>query len=276
MRIGFVQTCPVNGDVRGNLERAERLIGDGGGADVLVLPELFGTGYLHEDRRAVSALAESANGPTIDWARGISKSTGAAICGGFIWSDAGRLYNASFFAYDGKRVALYAKTHLFNREKLVFDEGPGPLSVFKSRGVAMGMMICFDWQFPEVARVLALDGAQILLHPSNLVLPWAQDAMRTRCLENGVFSITANRIGTEQDLRFTGGSRIVGPKGEILCDGPKDEEAVMAVDIDPALAADKKITERNDRRRDRRPELYARLTRPDFAEKTLAERDAEK
>ena len=127
-------------------------------------------------------------------------------------------------------------------------------------GVRLGMMICFDWIFPEVARTLALKGADILCHPTNLVLPFCQDAMVTRCIENRVFALTANRVGTErragQEFTFTGRSQVVTPRGEILTRADVDGEGVFVVDIDPMLARNKAVTDVNDVLGDRRPELY--------------------
>jgi len=94
-------------------------------------------------------------------------------------------------------------------------------------------MICFDWIFPEAMRTLALMGAQIVLHPANLVLPYCQDAMVTRCIENRVFEITANRIGVERGLKFTGASQITAPGGIVLHRATKTKEEALAVDIDP-------------------------------------------
>jgi predicted amidohydrolase len=128
-------------------------------------------------------------------------------------------------------------------------------------------MVCFDWIFPESARVLALLGADIICHPANLVLPLCQQAMTTRSLENGVFSATANRIGTEarggkKPLTFTGRSQILDPMGQALAGLGENETGVAVVAIDPAKAHDKKITEQNDRLKDRRPEHYRALLRP--------------
>jgi predicted amidohydrolase len=121
-------------------------------------------------------------------------------------------------------------------------------------------MICFDWQFPESARSLALRGAQIICHPSNLVLPWCQEAMKTRSLENRVFSITSNRTGTEINGEykqyFTGKSQILGTKGEILIRMNDTEEGIYSVVIDPELASDKKVSEVNSVFADRRPSMY--------------------
>ena len=114
-------------------------------------------------------------------------------------------------------VLVYRKAHLFDREKLVFDVARPKFEVVRAQ-CALGVMICFDWFFPEVTRILALDGAQVICQPANLVLPWCQDAMRTRSIENRVFSVTANRIGMEKrgniSLTFTGKSQIVSPNGQ--------------------------------------------------------------
>ena len=122
------------------------------------------------------------------------------------------------------------------------------------------MMICFDWIFPEIARTLALKGADILCHSTNLVLPFCQDAMVTRCIENRVFALTANRVGTErragQELTFTGRSQVVTPRGEILTRADVVGEGVFIIEIDPLLARNKAITDVNDVLGDRRPELY--------------------
>ena len=123
-------------------------------------------------------------------------------------------------------------------------------------------MICFDWYYPEAARTLALKGADILCHPSNLVLPHCPDAMVTRSLENRVFSITANRVGQEArggkpPLTFIGKSEVISPKGQILHRAPIDKEELMIVDIDIKEARDKSINPYNDLLQDRRPHLYA-------------------
>ena len=121
-------------------------------------------------------------------------------------------------------------------------------------------MICFDWQFPESARTLALKGAQIICHPSNLVLPWCQQAMKTRSLENRVFSITSNRVGIEynngETMEFTGNSQILGTKGEVLLQLDEKNEGIGTIIIDPNLALDKSVNPLNDVFKDRRREMY--------------------
>ena len=163
-------------------------------------------------------------------------------------------------------VATYRKLHLFYEEKRWFTPGDLPLPVVDIGKARVGLMICFDWRFPEVARVLALKGAQVLLHPANLVQEHCQDAMITRCLENRVFAVTANRIGRETkpdgvSLSFTGRSQMVNPRGELLCRAASDKPATLLVDIDPRQADDKLATDRNDIFQDRRPEFYAAMMR---------------
>ena len=124
--------------------------------------------------------------------------------------------------------------------------------------------VCFDWLFPETARMLALKGAQIIAHPSNLVLDYCQKAMYCRCIENGVFAITANRIGTEdragRTLNFTGGSQVLDSEGETLVAAPSDTDCVESVEIDPWRADEKRIADSNDRLKDRRGEIYGILS----------------
>jgi predicted amidohydrolase len=157
-------------------------------------------------------------------------------------------------------VYTYRKLHLFDREKLLFLPGDRSPEVQYIKGVKIGIMICFDWIFPETMRVLSLSGAQIICHPSNLVLSYCQQAMLTRCLENNVFAITANRFGTERrphgSLRFTGKSQIVAPRGILLHRACSQKEQLTVIEIDPQLARNKKITNHNDLFKDRRNELY--------------------
>jgi len=126
----------------------------------------------------------------------------------------------------------------------------------------VGMMICFDWIYPESARSLAIRGAQLIIHPSNLVLPYCPDAMITRCLENRVFAATADRVGRETrgsvDLRFIGASEIVSPRGEILARLGTSESGIVTVSVDLGEAEQKKINKHNDLLAGRRPDQYER------------------
>ena len=136
----------------------------------------------------------------------------------------GQCYNSAIVVGPSGFLGSYRKTHLFCEETLFFSPGDSGFRVWDIGQARIGVMICFDWYYPESARTLALQGAEILCHPSNLVLPHCPDAMVTRSLENRVFSITANRIGQEArggkpPLTFIGKSEVVSPTGRILSKG---------------------------------------------------------
>src|SRR5262249_11399918 len=139
-----------------------------------------------------------------------------------------------------------------------------PWPVFRCGPARVGILICFDWRFPEAARSVALRGADVIAHPSNLVLPHCQESMRTRALENRVFAATANRVGEDARpgglrLGFTGKSQVVDPQGDVLWRAGGRAPAGRLVELDLELARDKRVTKRNDLFLDRVPGLYRRL-----------------
>lgn len=259
IQVGFVQTAPVFGAVGDNVGRAMAMV-EGSGADIIVLPELFPTGYLFEDRDEVARYAEQADGPLIRLVSRLAAAKGIWICGGFAEKAAGGAYNAAFLVGPAGLAGVYRKSHLFGGEKDLFLPGDTGFRVFDTGIARVGVMICFDWVFPEAARTLALRGAEVILHPSNLVLPHCPDAMVTRCLENRVYAVTADRVGSDaragKVLDFIGQSQVTGCDGAILSRASRDQEEVHVVGIDPALARDKHATPRNDLFEDRRPDLY--------------------
>ncbi len=259
--VAALQTHPAFGEVARNLADAEARI-RGLVPDLLVLPELFATGYAFRDRAEALALGEvGGEGLTGRWLATLSARTKGLVVAGLVERDGDRLYNAASVWADGRLLITYRKVHLFGFEREVFDPGPGPLPVVEHRGLRVGVMICFDWWFPEAARTLALAGADVIAHPSNLVMAHCQAAMVTRALENRVFTVTANRIGTEHrpprpSLTFTGRSVIVTPGGERVAQAPLDAPAWIEATIDPASARDKRLPSGNDVFRDRRPDVY--------------------
>ncbi|HUU55809.1 MAG TPA: nitrilase-related carbon-nitrogen hydrolase [bacterium] len=266
MRLAFAQFAPVFGDVEENVSQALGLA-EGVDAELYVFPELFATGYQFRDRQELQLLAEpAAGGPTLDRMAAWCRERGAFACAGWPEADGEAVYNSAFLIGPNGLRGVYRKTHLFWREKDLFDvPGDDTFEVYDIGPARVGMMICFDWIFPEVARILALHGAQVILHPANLVLPHCPAAMVTRCLENRVFAITAGRTGTEdrweEAMTFIGGSQIVNPGGEVLI-RLEDEDAAVAIDVNPAEADDKFVTPRNDVFADRRVELYSDLLKP--------------
>jgi predicted amidohydrolase len=259
--VGFVQFHPVRCDVAANAARVARLL-DGVTADLLVLPELANSGYMYATTADLQPYAEPGDGSGLFLAalQQAAEQTGGLIVTGFAERGQAGLYNSAA-AVDAAGVRqVYRKTHLFQDEKDPFLPGDTGFRVLEHRGVRIGMMICFDWFFPESARSLALLGAQIIAHPANLVLPWCQTAMVTRCLENAVFAVTTNRYGTEElngkRLTFTGASQVLDTKGWRLAQGPIAGDAVVVCEIDPSAADDKRIGARNDLFTDRRADMY--------------------
>jgi predicted amidohydrolase len=261
-KVSVLQFQPQFLGVDANLKKLSEML-QSAQSDLVVLPELAMSGYVFSDISEVVRIAESIpDGIVFNAFRDIAAKRDMSIVYGFAERDGDTIYNSCALLNPDGTYHIYRKIHLFNREKLFFSPGDQPFAVHLAKGgVRVGLMICFDWQFPEAARSLGLLGAQIICHPSNLVLPWCQEAMKTRSLENRVFSITSNRVGTEVngELReyFTGMSQILGTKGEILIRMNETEEAIYTVEIDPYLALSKAVTERNDAYTDRRPDMYS-------------------
>lgn len=261
--VGFAQFAPQRYDVAVNIAVVEALL-HGVRADLLVLPELANSGYMYMSPADLAPYAEPADGsgPFLAAVQRLARATGGVVVTGFAEQAQEGLYNSAVAISETGVIQLYRKTHLFYDEKGLFLPGDTGLRIFEHAGMRIGMMICFDWYFPESARTLAIRGAQVIAHPANLVLPHCQTAMVTRCLENRVFAVTANRYGVEtladgRSLTFTGASQVLDARGRRLCQAPVGGEAVMTVEIDPFLADDKHVTARNDLFVDRRPEMYA-------------------
>ena len=260
MKAAFVQMYCDFGNVEKNVLHALELI-QSKPADLYVLPELFNTGYYFNDREEAESLAEPVpDGPTCSALSHLAVQKQCYIVAGLAEKDGNKVYNSSFIAGPNGFMAVYRKIHLFNLEKNWFDPGDKPFFVVDVLNFKLGLMICFDWIFPESMRSLALLGADVIAHSANLVMPYCQNAMVTRCLENRVFTITANRIGSdvrgERQIDFTGQSQITGPGGEILYRAPSEREDVFCIDIDPLLARKKNINPHNNLLADRRPDLY--------------------
>ncbi len=261
MIAGFVQFRPTRHDVPANVAQVEHLLA-GVRADLLVLPELANSGYMYPSPQSIAPYSEPADGsgPFLSALTRLAASTGGLIVTGLSERAGDGVYNSAVALDETGVVAHYRKTHLFADEQDLFLPGDTGFNVFSYRGARVGMMVCFDWYFPESARTLALRGAQIIAHPSNLVLGHCQTAMVTRSLENRVFSITANRWGVEElgekSLRFTGASQVLTPLGVRLAQGPLESDCVALVEIDPAEADNKRPTARNHLLENRRPEFY--------------------
>lgn len=261
IRLGVAQTEPRVLEVDRNLEVTKKILDQAlkKGVDVLVLPELMNSGYVFESMEEAQSCSESI--PRGEFSKLLREwsANGGLVVAGVCERYKKTLYNSAAVFGNGKHLSTYRKIHLFGKERNWFQPGSDIPPVVSHRGYRYGIMICFDWAFPETTRILALNGAQVILHPANLVTQYCQRAMVTRSIENGVFTATGNRVGKERKVSFRGRSQITNYRGKVLTRMSRDETGIAFADIDPLRADDKHLTKWNDLFEDRRTELYHRL-----------------
>jgi predicted amidohydrolase len=257
VRIALVQSRPVDGDKARNLAAAGEAVAaaSGAGARLVVLPEYVLAGFPAERMRE---LAEPLDGPSLAAFRALATRDGVCLVAGLPRLDeAGRVFDSTVVvAPGGELLTVYDKTHLFDRERAVFAPGAALQPPFEFGGVRFGVLCCFDIEFPEPARTLALRGAQGLLVPSANMAPWGPSHrafVRARALENHSFVAYANAVGAASGCVFEGESCLVDPLGRVLCDARRDETVVWA-DLDLAVATESRGVA--DYLGERRPELY--------------------
>ncbi len=264
MKVGYYQFRPSFGKVRQNVKKVINALQDIK-ADLIVLPELAFTGYHFLNRNELKTLAEDPEkSSTVEALIKFCQQKNIYLVTGFAEKNKDKIFNSALLIGPEGIEHTYRKLHLFNEEKNYFDKGDVPLQVNIVNDVKVGLLVCFDWVFPETIRALTLQGAEVIAHPSNLVLAFCQEAMITRCLENRVFAVTTNRFGSDKrphgELKFTGKSQIVGPGGLLINRAASQREALYVTEIDPAQSRNKNITSLNDLIADRRPEYYQDLS----------------
>jgi predicted amidohydrolase len=274
MRAAAVQ-LNAKSDKAANLEKADRLVrrAAADGAGLVVLPEkwtTFGTG---DDFRAA---AEPIGGEASTWASGVARELGIDLVAGSISESVDgedKLRNTSLhYGPDGELKAAYRKIHMFDVEVdgVVYRESdheePGEEAVLTETadGVGIGLTVCYDLRFPELFRLLAVDGARILTVPAAFTVPTTRDhwepLVRARAIENQAFVIAANQIGEHPPSHRSGGrSMIVDPWGIVLAVAP-DTEAVITADLD--LEGQAAIRRRLPSLANRRPAAYRRAAAP--------------
>jgi predicted amidohydrolase len=271
MRAAAVQ-LNAQADKAANLEKADRLVrrAAADGAQLVVLPEKWtaiGTG---DDLRAAAEAVGT--GEACSWASGIAQELGIDLVAGSISEQLDgedKLRNTSLhYGRDGELKAVYRKIHMFDVEvggveyRESDNEDPGEEAVLTATadGVEIGLSVCYDLRFPELYRLLAVDGARILTVPAAFTVPTTRDhwepLVRARAIENQAFVIAANQIGGHPPNHRSGGrSLIVDPWGIVLAAAP-DSEAVITADLD--LEAQAGIRRRLPSLANRRPAAYRR------------------
>ncbi|HJM39325.1 MAG TPA: nitrilase-related carbon-nitrogen hydrolase [Planctomycetota bacterium] len=265
MRIGIIQSEPAHLDPKLSCTRLapqiEACVAEG--AEIVVLPELAGSGYLFPNLEALSGLAEPADGSGLflNWLIQRCKEHDIAIVSGYAEVSQGTLFNSAAFLTPKGVRGNYRKLHLFDTEKELFQPGDAGVPVFEWRGAKFSILICFDWSFPEVWRMAALAGADFVAHCSNLVLPWAQTGVKGHALCNHIGVFTANRIGTESQgdtqVTFTGGSQAITPTADLLASAPRAKIWQGVFEFEPSLARNKQVTGHNHLFEDRRRDMYS-------------------
>ena len=260
MRISLFQGPIAAGTPAENVQRmAEAAVDCAGG--LLICPEMFLTGYAI-GRDAAEELAEAVDGPAARRAAMIARETGTALLYGYPErAGDGRVYNAAILIDDeGQTLLNYRKTHLFGElDRSMFQAGDAAAPVVELNGFKLGVLICYDIEFPETVRDLALRGAELVAVPTALMQPYdviAKTVVPARAVENQVFVAYANHCGQEGNLEYCGHSCVVGPDGVDLVRAGTGEE-IVAAEIDRA-ALDLSRPEYT-YLADRRPELYGTL-----------------
>lgn len=262
LRTALLQSSGRPGSVAANLKALDEAAARAAdaGAGLLVAPEMYLTGYAIGDD--VARLAEAADGPSATAVAEMAVRHGVAVAYGYPERDGELVFNSvQLIGSDGVRAANYRKTHLFGCfERDSFTPGEQAVVQAELGGLRIGLMICYDVEFPENVRAHALAGTDLLLVPTAQMHPFqfvAESVVPVRAFENQMYVAYVNRVGKEGEFEFVGLSTLAGPDGVARTRAGRDEQLVFA-DADPAFLAASR--EANPYLRDRRPGLYTSLT----------------
>lgn len=268
MRVAVAQLEPQLGEKDRNLEACLARLEEAAaaGAELLVLPECAIPGYMFDSAAEAMPFAEEIPGPSTEaLADACRRLEIHAVCG-LLERDGDQLRNAAVFVGPDGLIGSYRKTHLpflgVDRFTVPGDELP----VYDTPLGRIGVEICYDLRFPEVTRTLALQGAELVAHPTNFpVAARIQTELITvaRAAENRIYLLTANRVGKERWGEFCGWSQIVDPYGRRLAEAGEKEETLLVADVELERARDKDYVVPGEYELylfgDRRPELYGAL-----------------
>lgn len=266
--VACCQLAPKLGDLAYNRTLTERAIRSAAlqGAQVVVLPELVQSGYVFADRDEALALAETTEGPTLQLWQALARELNIVVVGGFCERLADDELGNSAAMIDAQGVrAVYRKAHLWDAEKEIFTAGDAPPPVIETVHGRIGMLICYDLEFPEWVRLPALAGAELLCAPVNwpdgprplTERPAEVLRVQANASVNRMFIAACDRYGHERGVNWVQGSVIVDADGYPMA-GPAEQggEQMLLATLNLAQARNKQISERNDLHRDRRPQLY--------------------
>jgi predicted amidohydrolase len=266
--VACCQLAPKIGDLAYNRTLTERAIRSAAlqGAQVVVLPELVQSGYLFADREEALALSETRDGPTLSLWQALARELNVVVVGGFcerLGND--ELANSAALIDARGLRAVYRKAHLWDGEKDIFSAGDAAPPVIETVHGRIGVLICYDLEFPEWVRLPALAGADLICAPVNwpdgprpqTERPAEVLRVQANASVNRLFIAACDRYGHERGVGWVQGSVIVDADGYPLA-GPAEQggEQILLATLNLAEARNKRISERNDLHRDRRPQLY--------------------
>ncbi len=241
-------------------------------AKLIVFPECSLTGYMFRSREEALPFAETIPGPATERLSALCKELKVYLILGLLERDNERLFNAAAFTGPDGLIGKYRKNHLpFLGVDRFVDRGDKPFEVYRTPIGNIGIEICYDIMFPESSRIMMLRGADILAVPTNFPRDRAGDVIKyvipTRAIENGVYVVAADRAGKERGSTFAGRSKIVSPSGKTLSQASAVKEEIIYSEVDLESARQKHLVTvpgeyETHRIKDRRPELYGKITEP--------------
>ncbi len=272
IKIAAAQIDISLGQVERNVDRLEQVLRETAtaGAALTVFPECALTGYCFDSLEEAAAYAEPAPGPSTQRLAGVCAELGVHAVFGMLESEGSLLYNACLLVGPDGLIGKYRKVHLPYLGVDRFTTAGAGFDVWDAGDLRLGMNICYDGAFPESARVMALDGADLIALPTN----WPPGAEETACyvinaraMENNVYYAAVNRVGQERGFTFIGQSKICDPAGRPLAAADHQDEAILYADVDPQRARQKRLVRVPgkhiiDRFADRRPECYGKIVEP--------------
>ncbi len=277
VRVAAVQFDPKIGQPEHNLESMIGRLNEAAdaGAKLIVFPECALTGYCFESKEEAFEFAEPIPGPSLNRLSSICQDRDVMVVLGLLERDEQLLYNACALVGPNGVMASYRKVHLpsLGVDNFV-DPGNRPFEVVQADGLRIGMHICYDGAFPEPGRIMSLQGADLLVLPTNWPIRTEVQADHLtiiRAYENTVFAMAVNRVGTERGFPFIGRSSLADPHGNLLFFGDPEKEQVLVADVDPAVARQKRIVRvpgkhEINRIDDRRPTFYGPIVAPNGRE----------
>lgn len=262
LTVAQIQFSPELGNCSKNIKTIKSYLDSIDNVDLIILPELINTGYNFSCKEEAFELSNTRECVGyVDFLQDYSDSNNVHIVSGYMEKSGDELYNSSIFITPNAASGNYRKMHLFLNEQDIFKPGNLGLPTYDIKGYKFGMLICFDYLFTEIWRIMALKQVDFIVHPSNLITENAYITVPALALTNGYFIFTTNRTGTEGDITFCGRSFACDNRGKVIKMLDSETNGVLFSKIDPSESRNKMITPRNHILKDRRIDNYSDLLR---------------